>query len=247
MKELIKQYDQRFYDAYADGVSNSARIVLGRLFQVYQPFSVVDFGCGQGGWLAAAESLGATILKGFDGPWVRKGSLLSSSIDFTPVDFEKFVDLEQRFDLAMSLEVAEHLSADAAESFINLLCRASDVVLFSAAIKYQGGTNHVNEQWQSYWIDLFRSNAYECFDVFRGAIWRNEDVDWWYRQNTFLFVGRAALDSTLDVHRLRSMEQPILDAVHPSNYEPKTTPIRTMIRDLGRWLSKKRTHRKRHL
>lgn len=56
----------------------------------------------------------------------------------------------RRFDLAMTIEVAEHLTPVRADSFVEDLTRLSDVVLFSAAIPAQGGINHVNEQWQSY-------------------------------------------------------------------------------------------------
>jgi hypothetical protein len=47
-----------------------------------------------------------------------------------------------RFDLAVCLEVAEHLPPERAESFIRELCDLAPVVLFSAAIPGQGGTGH---------------------------------------------------------------------------------------------------------
>lgn len=232
-----KLYNENFYDARTEGSSNSARIVLGRLFEVYRPHSVVDFGCGQGIWLAAAESLGGKVLKGFDGPWIEPDALVSDNIDFSAVDLERLEATGDRFDLAISLEVAEHLSAGAATCFVESLCRASDVVLFSAAIKMQGGTNHINEQWQSYWIRLFRDCNYDCFDIFRGALWTNQDVDWWYRQNTFLFVDTQSAE--LDIDQLKGMELMIPDVAHPENYERKATPIRTAWRDLREYLTGK--------
>jgi len=226
-KQLAKYYNGNFYDARTDDASRSARVVLERLFEVYQPQSVVDFGCGQGSWLCTAEALGSHVLKGYDGPWVKEEHLLSENIDFTATDLEHLEAADERFDLAISLEVAEHLSDGAASSFVDTLCRASDVVLFGAAIKLQGGTHHVNEQWQSYWIDRFRDNKYECLDIFRGALWNNPEVDWWYRQNTLLFVNSTSSELKIDTNKLKSMEQMIADAVHPENYERKARPIRT--------------------
>jgi hypothetical protein len=91
------------------------------------------------------------------------------------------------------------------------------MVLFSAAIKNQGGRNHVNEQWQSYWIALFKANGYECVDLFRGALWNHDAVEYWYRQNTFLFIGPQ--NKSLNLQMLRSFQKPVFDTVHPIHYE----------------------------
>jgi len=223
-----KQYDEKFYGEYIEGMSKSAAIVLGLLWEHYNPQRVIDIGCGQGAWLAAAESLGAKTLKGLDGEWVRKEALLSKNIDFMAVNFDEAIPkLNEKYDLCISLEVAEHLPQVNAKRFIDLLCEASDTVLFSAAIKYQGGTNHINEQWQSYWIELFNSNGFECLDLFRNKLWNNMSVEWWYRQNTFLFVAPNNLSLNLDA--LRSIKKPILDIVHPLNYEHKINTYRNLI------------------
>jgi hypothetical protein len=51
----------------------------------------------------------------------------------------------KRFDLAISLEVAEHLPEGSAGALVSTLIEAAPVVVFSAAIKGQSGTNHINE------------------------------------------------------------------------------------------------------
>jgi SAM-dependent methyltransferase len=211
-------YDERFFDAQIAGSLRSARIILDLLFRLYQPRSVIDVGCGRGAWLAVAGALGAQTLIGVDGDWVDPARLLSDRIEFRTVDMEQDFDVGARYDLALSVEVAEHLSEDRAKPFVDILCRTSDVVLFGAAIPHQGGTNHINEQFQSYWVQIFESQDYECFDVIRPAVWNDDDVEWWYRQNTFLFVKRQARIE-LDGELLRSMAKPIVDIVHPLNYE----------------------------
>ena len=217
-----EHYNAEFYETNVPGMSRSAETVLGLLYDHYKPGSVIDVGCGRGAWLAAAERLGAKLLRGLDGPWVSSESLLSDSISFTPVDFEEALpELTQRYDLCISLEVAEHISQARAERFVEYLCRAADVVLFGAAIKHQGGANHINEQWQSYWRDIFRSKRYECLDIIRPGVWNESSVEWWYRQNTFLFVRADLSNGLLHENDIRHLQQPIFDIVHPANYERK--------------------------
>jgi len=200
------------------GSFRSAKVVLSLLYKFYQPLSVVDVGCGLGSWLAAAESFGSQRLKGFDGNWVNKDNLLSKNIDFTPVDIAiNGLELKEKYDLCISVEVAEHLPEACSNGFVQTLCKASDVILFSAAIKYQGGMRHVNEQWQSYWIKLFNTNGYQCLDIFRPVIWENKEVDWWYRQGIFLFINRAS--SLENINNLKNTMVPIADIVHPVAYE----------------------------
>ena len=230
-KNLSKLYDKDFYSKHNKGISMSAAIVLGLLYEHYKPQSVIDVGCGQGAWLASAEFLGARTLKGIDGKWIREKALLSKNIDFSAVNFEDSMPkLKKKFDLCISLEVAEHISQAKAKHFIDFLCNASDIVLFSAAIKHQGGTNHANEQWQSYWIDQFKSNRYECLDIFRSHLWNNTSVEWCYRQNIFLFIGPN--NSFLSLRALKDLEKPIFDVVHPLNYEEKAISYRQQIEDL---------------
>ena len=188
-EQLDKPYNATFYSQHFDGMTSSAKEVLDLLYKLYRPTSVIDIGCGRGAWLAVAESLGSKKLKGIDGHWVKKE------------------------------ELAEHISEENARQFIDTLCKASDIVLFSAAITHQGGAHHVNEQWQSYWIDLFNSNGYECFDLFRATLWNNKTVEWWYRQNTFLFV--SPRNRFLDLEVLRASQKPVMDIAHPVNYENK--------------------------
>src|SRR5271165_3642324 len=90
--------------------------------------------------------------------------------------------MERQFDLAISLEVAEHLDSKYASSFVAALLKSSPVVCFSAAIPFQDGVNHVNEQWPDYWARLFASHDYLAIDCIREKIWDNEKVELWYAQ-----------------------------------------------------------------
>jgi SAM-dependent methyltransferase len=212
-------YVPEFYQQFVDGSIRSAKAVLSILYRSYQPNSVIDVGCGIGSWLSVAESLGSATLRGLDGTWVNRQQLSSKNIDFSTIDFEKEFTVGQKYDLCICVEVAEHIAEARAVNFVRNLCEASDVVLFSAAIKHQGGINHINEQWQSYWVELFHRNGYECLDIIRPAIWENEEVEWWYRQNIFLFVRRDSDLTKLD--SFKTQAAPIWNLVHPLNYVSK--------------------------
>lgn len=215
---LAEHYNEEFYDRQVAGSVSSAEVILGLLYDFYQPQSVIDVGCGRGAWLSVAESLGTKKLIGLDGHWNTKDKLLSRNIDFTSVDLEGSIDIREKYDLCISLEVAEHLAGKRAKTFVENLCKASNVVFFSAAIVNQGGTNHINEQWQSYWIELFQANGYECFDIFRGVIWENEKVELCYRQNIFLFINISEIDDQINTEKLKGMEEKIPNIVHPKYY-----------------------------
>lgn len=44
--------------------------VLSIIMELFQPTSVVDFGCGTGTWLAAFQNAGIEDLKGHEGAWL---------------------------------------------------------------------------------------------------------------------------------------------------------------------------------
>src|SRR5439155_12477145 len=125
---------------------------------------------------------------GVDGEYVDRDSLVIPSDSFISADLRGGLDLGGTFDLCMSLEVAEHLPAAAASRFVESLTRLSPVVLFSAAVPGQTGVGHINERWPDYWMSLFAGHGYVQLDPFRHQLWHDSRVEWWYRQNLFLYV-----------------------------------------------------------
>ena len=105
-------------------------------------------------------------------------------------DFRTRFKTDRRYSLAVSLECAEHIPERNAEDFIDSLVELSDIVLFSAAIPHQRGRSHVNEQYQSYWMEKFDKRGYQIFDVIRSKVWNDLDVRAFYAQNMFLYVKR---------------------------------------------------------
>lgn len=215
-----KGYSEAFYGAIAGGSGRSAEIVLPPVFGICTPTSVVDVGCGVGAWLRVARSLGARDVLGIDGDHVPLGMLEVAADEFRAADLARpLPHLGRRFDLALSLEVAEHLPVERSDGFVGDLCALSDVVLFSAAIPHQGGQDHVNEQWPSEWANRFARMGYQAFDVVRPIVWSNSEVEYWYRQNAVLYVAASRPDLIGLAVAARSAAGELLDVVHPVTYE----------------------------
>jgi hypothetical protein len=185
---LESVYGRQFYDAQRGGSLQSARVILPRVRDIVRPTSVVDVGCGVGTWLSVWAEMGVQELLGLDGPWVDGSTLLIPQAQFRQWNLSERVDVGRTFELAMSLEVAEHLDSRYARQFVHSVCKLAPIVLFSAAIPKQGGEHHVNEQWPMYWRDLFAEEGYVTLDPFRAGLLHDDSVDWWYRQNVFLMV-----------------------------------------------------------
>jgi len=179
-------YDRRFFDSIREGSQRSAAAVVPLVVECFEPKTVVDVGCGEGLWGKAFEGSGCEVL-GLDGH--PDPAIPAQSVDLA----DELPTFERPFDLAVCLEVAEHLPPARAETFIAEMCRLSDTILFSAAVPGQGGTGHLNEQWPQYWVNLFVAHGFTCSDDLRWKIWGDDRVCWWYRQNLMVATaGRLA-------------------------------------------------------
>lgn len=191
----LTKYDATFYHDGGSLAERAAQLILGHIASSYEFSSVVDFGCGAGGWLrAAARVIGergsrAPRLVGIDGPYAERFAKCAGA-SFHFQNLEQRVVNVGRFDLAISMEVAEHLPPGRADTFVEDITNAADVVLFSAAIPGQGGDNHINEQWQSYWIRMFSRAGFRSFDVLRAKFWNDPLIAScpFYAANGFLHV-----------------------------------------------------------
>lgn len=213
----------------------SAHAVLSHLIALTNPNSVIDVGCGQGCWLAVLRGIGITDILGIDGPWVDLENLEIPPSNFRVIDLTQPFRIERSFDLALSLEVAEHLPPSSAAGFIESLTRTAPVVYFSAAIPFQGGNRHKNEQWPDYWADLFGRHGYLPVDCVRGRIWGNPDVEWWYAQNGLVFASPTAIENNPVLRREHAnTDFGRLSMVHPRQYLAYAAPsgwcVRTALR-----------------
>lgn len=180
------RYTEAYYKRIEGGAAKSAAEVYRIL-----PFdfeTIIDIGCGIGEWK----------FKNYTG------------VDYnTPFKPERYIncDLETgtvnftwTYDFCLCLEVAEHLSEERADILIEMLCNLSDRVLFSAAIPGQGGTGHINCQWQSWWAEKFEANGFFPYKTdLRKALFHNDNCEVWYRNNLILYTRKKfKIDYELD-------------------------------------------------
>ena len=212
-------YTSGFYDSYRDASLKSARKIVPHALRFSGAKSVADVGCGVGTWLRVVKDSGITDYLGVDGDYVEKHMLEIEPDRFRPHDLQQAFRADRRFDLVLSMEVAEHLPPDRANTFIDTLTSLGDVVLFSAAIPFQNGTNHVNEQFPDYWKDRFRERGYVVVDCLRKLVWNDPDVEPWYAQNALFFVKEERLNEYPHLAAARATtDESFLALVHPKIY-----------------------------
>jgi SAM-dependent methyltransferase len=215
----MAKYRKSFYRSLESQALNSAREVLPFLSELFDPKSVVDVGCGTGEWLSVWRELGVEEVTGVD---FQPGEILNiPRTAFIQQDLTQPFSLPKQYDLAMSLEVGEHLPPESAEAFISTLTSLSPVVLFSAAIPSQGGTGHINEQWPDYWAALFEKFNFVAFDFLRPRFWENPKVTCYYAQNMVLYVKRGYPIGDLPSFNMQRF-------VHPGLFQDQATELREL-------------------
>ncbi len=152
MPDLARIYDRAFFAEH--GATNepyiaTARWIVGDLSRRFAPARVIDLGCGCGIFAHAFRERGAEVV-------AVDGALAPPEFAFPgPVEARDltvpFANPWGRFDLALCLEVAEHIPEELSDAFLANIVQFSDRLIFSAARPYQGGTHHVNERPKRYW------------------------------------------------------------------------------------------------
>ncbi|HZY25563.1 MAG TPA: glycosyltransferase family 2 protein, partial [Bacteroidales bacterium] len=212
-------YTQDFYKFIGQDSLQSAREIVPLVLDIIPCERVVDVGCGNGAWLKVFQENGIKEILGIDGEYVNEEILLIPKQNFMPWDLKQVLQFNKKFDLVMSLEVAEHLPAECAATFVESLTNLGSVILFSGAIPYQGGENHINEQWPAYWINLFKTKNYVAVDCIRRKVWNNKSVAYWYSQNLFIFVEKSYLETNHKLKKeLESANNTFSPIVHPGTY-----------------------------
>ena len=215
----MSTYTTRYFGKIQEGAVRSARATVPLIIGWIQPSSVVDVGCGNGTWLSVFREMGVGHVLGIDGDYVNRDQLLIPVDSFVAADLSNPPPVEERFDLAVSLEVAEHLPPEHADRFIRFVTSLAPVVMFSAAIPHQGGADHVNEQWPDYWAAIFEKCGFTPVDCLRPRLWTNDAVEWWYAQNILLFLRPSDLRRFPQLaHEAELSRGRPFAVVHPKGY-----------------------------
>jgi SAM-dependent methyltransferase len=207
------------YEKHSDVVPS---VIVPILIEIFKPKSIIDYGCGTGNFLAAFKKKMNSNVCGIDGTWVNKELLFKNikANEFVEYNLEQLYVTDKRYDLAISLEVAEHIDETYSDNFVKSLCNLSDIVVFSAAIPQQGGENHVNEQWPAYWQRKFSKNNFEAFDLLRPILWDSDQLDseCWYKQNIIVYAKRGALLEDVKERARQRFPAKVMPLVHPKAY-----------------------------
>lgn len=210
-------YNKNFYDERGDS-TKSAKEIVPHILSLTKAQSVVDIGCGNGAFLKVFSDLGVKNYLGIDGDWVKKEYLLIPKTKFKNMNLEFSFEINNTYDLAISLEVAEHISEESSHKFIESITKLAPIVVFSAAIPLQGGTYHINEQWPQYWVDRFAKHDFVPIDCLRPLYWNNKNISYWYSQNMILYIHKDHLSKYPNIKKLYKKNEEILSLVHPKHY-----------------------------
>ena len=115
-------YDSSFFEAFSSGSASSAAQILPEVVRLIARKSAVDLGSGIGEWLGELRKLGVTDVLGVDGDWVNPAALKIPTDQFRPFDLRYKFAMDRAFDLAISVETAEHLPPERGEAFCRRPC-----------------------------------------------------------------------------------------------------------------------------
>ena len=120
-----KIYDKSFFDWLYTGALESARTVVPHARDLIHPRRIVDVGCGRGAWLRAFKEIGVEFIQGLDGDYVDRDTLLIPAESFVSADLAQLTKVPGKYDLAICLEVLEHLSPRSGSNIVTALTEAA--------------------------------------------------------------------------------------------------------------------------
>lgn len=229
-------YNKKFYNRINQNTADVIIDIFKEVSALTRIENIIDIGCGNGFWLNTIKTHFKYVnILGVDGKWAEK-SLIIDNENFIATDLNKGFEYNGKFDLAITIETAEHLKKENSQDFIDNLCKLSNFVLFSAAIPEQGGVDHINEQWQSYWSEKFKKNKFVGIDFIRPKIWKLEKVPFYLCQNIILYIHEDELQKNIDLNnKTKDYKNFIYDIIHPTfflNYkDPKQISAKFYIKN----------------
>ena len=155
--------------------------------------SAVDLGCGVGLCMRPLKDMGIKV-KGIDCSAAVLKKIVKDMSDLIEYgDLGAPLSFGKKYDLAVCVEVAEHLRQESATILIdNIDKTGAKFLLFSAAAPGQGGTGHVNEREREYWEQLLNEKSFRCDDKITkkvvNAISEYKDLVPWLIDNVVVYT-----------------------------------------------------------
>ena len=156
----------------------------------------IDWGCGCGFILEKLLGHGISDLIGIEGSAEVKPFIPESLKDKIIIADALLYQSSKIYDLAISIEVAEHIKLESSAKFVNTVCSSSSKwIWWSAAQIGQKGTGHINCQSLSFWekifeeVGLFEPDYEKIYKIKQGML-ANHQLSLgfsWLRDNFLLF------------------------------------------------------------
>jgi ubiquinone/menaquinone biosynthesis C-methylase UbiE len=186
-------YETSFYDSVSARAGLTAQEISELVGALFEPSNMIDIGCGDGVWSKTfLNDFPKIAVTAVDLPEAQFKFLSrdSKNISIVRRNFEQEVNLpDEVYDLAICVEVLEHLELQTAEKIMDYIATHSRFAIVSGATRGQGGTHHINENDQDYWVDSMRKRGMVAFDVVRPKLQKKDGIPSYYKNNIFLYIG----------------------------------------------------------
>ena len=184
-------YNDTFYNNrnQDEVLGSTPTLIANYIIKTFHPASIIDFGCGTGIYLQAFADKGVEIL-GIDASSSALNNFRPDKSKIIIKDITQPVNLGKKFSGAICFEVAEHIPKKFSKNLIENICRASDLIIFSAAPKGQGGIGHINEQRPEFWIELFNQAGLKYLKAETNELkdyLKNNQAIFWLTNNILIF------------------------------------------------------------
>jgi hypothetical protein len=201
----MTNYDEVFYQS----VTHRAQIAASEIAQIVsenlQIQSLMDVGCGEGIWIHEFVQKNPQLRFALGCDLTERPRILLKSLtainsqlelEIRVEDFELTnLQVNRSIDLAICLEVVEHLTPKAAAHLFDNVLVKSKYLIFSGAVKGQGGTGHINENSISFWNQELVRRGLVPMDIIRPMISSNRKIPSYYRNNIVFYINPSRLSS----------------------------------------------------
>lgn len=195
----LKIYDAKFYDLNITEGTKMAIWFVPLLREIFQFKSLLDVGCGTGHYLRFCVDHGLSDVLGIEGSPHAFERLLVDKSQVVRHDLREPFRAGRKWDVALSIEVAEHIDKASAGTYVRTLATSSDTVVLTAARPGQGGRAHVNLQPPEWWQERFRQEHFEyderLTERLKAGIRRAREsgafVTSWFEPNVMVFRNRG--------------------------------------------------------
>ena len=156
------------------------------LYDRFSPDSILDIGCGLGAYPRLLSNLGVSRAVGVDN--IKAEALFIPSSNYILHDLSLPLNINEKFDVTICCEVAEHLHPGTEEILLDTIeTHAKDVILFSAAALGQPGHNHINCRPLDFWAEQWagRNWAPKLYETFSFRALSSYS---WIRRNSVILT-----------------------------------------------------------